>query len=126
MTRFWRSIVNALTWPSKSEANAFPVPATDVGLFVPVVVNENAPVGFGGFKTSRASRRMSAPNLIVWRPRTIVKVSRNSVIDVVKLELEAVVGPICWNPATVKIGRTEPNELVGSPGIVIPPFCKED
>src|SRR5262249_12781975 len=117
MTRFWRSIVNALTWPGKNEANAFPVPATE--LFVPLVVNANEPVGFGGFKTSRASRRMSVPNLIVWRPRTIVNVSRNSVIDVVKLELAAVVGPICWNPATVKIGRTEPNELVGSPGIVI-------
>src|SRR5262245_12057484 len=97
MTRFWRSIVNALTWPSKSEANAFPVPGTE--LFVPVVVNANEPVGFGGFKTSRASRRMSVPNLIVCRPRTIVNVSRNSVIDVVKLELAAVVGPICWNPA---------------------------
>src|SRR5215831_14506298 len=118
-------MVNALTWPSKSEANAFPLPATDA-LFVPVVVNENEPVGFGGFKTSRASRRISVPNLIVWRPRTIVNVSRNSVIDVVKLELDAVVGPICWNPATVKIGRTDPNELVGSPGIVTPPFCKED
>src|SRR5262245_66014888 len=92
------SMVKAFTCPSKREARAFPLPET-VELFVPVVVNANEPVGFGGFKTSRASRRMSAPNLIVWRPRTIVNVSRNSVIDVVKLELAAVVGPICWNPA---------------------------
>src|SRR5215831_9838965 len=125
MTRFWISMENELTWPSKTEAKALPLLATLV-LFVPVVVKENEPVGFGGFRTSRASRRISVPNLIVWRPRTIVNVSRNSVIDVVKLEFAAVVGPICWNPATVKIGRTEPNELVGSPGIVIPPFCKED
>src|SRR5215469_3935230 len=124
MTRFWRSIVNEFTWPSKRDAKALPLLAT-VELFVPVVVNENAPVGFGGFRTSRASRRISVPNLMVWRPRTIVNVSRNSVIDVVKLELAAVVGPICWKPATVKIGSTEPNELLGRPGMLIPPFCKD-
>src|SRR5215471_7919986 len=121
MTRFWRSIVNALTWPSKSEANAFPLPGTDE-LFVPVVVNANEPVGFGGLRTSRASRRMSVPNLIVWRPRTRVNVSRYSVIEVVNLEFAAVVGPICWNPATAKIGRTEEKEFDGRPGTLIPPF----
>src|SRR5215510_2546170 len=124
MTRFWMSIVKELTCPSKREAKALPLLAT-AGLFVPVVVNENDPVGFAGFRTSRASRRISVPNLMVWRPCTIVNVLRNSVIDVVKLELAAVVGPICWNPATVKIGSTEPNEFAGSPGIVIPPFWRE-
>src|SRR5215472_5869946 len=124
MMRFWISIVNEFTWPSKREAKALPLLGT-AELFVPVVVKAKAPVGFGGFRTSRASRRISVPNLMVWRPRTIVNVSRNSVMDVVKFELAAVVGPICWNPATVKMGRTELNELLGSPGIVIPPFCKE-
>src|SRR5215510_10725381 len=110
-----------LTWPSKREAKALPLLATLV-LFVPVVLKENAPVGLGGFRTSKASRRISVPNLIVCRPRTMVNVSRNSVIDVVKLEFAAVVGPTCWNPATVKIGSTDPNEFAGRPGIVIPPF----
>ena len=44
---------------------------------------------------SSASRRRSVPNLIVCRPRTIEKVSRYSVTDVVKFEFAAVVGPIC-------------------------------
>jgi len=44
---------------------------------------------------SRASRRRSVPNLNVCRRETIEKVSRNSVTDVVKLVLAAVVGPIC-------------------------------
>ena len=89
---------------------------------MPVVVKANDPVGLGGFRTSRASRRMSAPNLIVCRPRTSVNVSRNSVMEVVKLEFAAVVGPICWSPATVKIGSTDAKEFAGRPGTVIPPF----
>src|SRR2546425_10452307 len=124
MTRFWISIEKELTCPSNREAKGLPLPAT-VGLFVPVVVNANAPVGFGGLRTFRASRRTSAPNLRVCLPRTIVSVSRNSVVEVVKLEFAAVVGPICWKPATVKIGKTEPNEFEGSPGTVIPPFWRE-
>ena len=114
-------MVNAFTCPSSSEASALPLPVA-VELLVPVVVNANDPVGFGGFRTSRASRRKSTPNLIVWRPRTNVNVSRNSVIEVVKLELAAVVGPICWSPVTVKIGSTDAKEFAGSPGTVIPPF----
>ena len=46
-------------------------------------------------------------------------------MEVVNLELAAVVGPICWNPATVKIGNTDPKEFAGRPGTVIPPFCSE-
>ena len=114
-------MVNAFTCPRRSEANALPLPAT-AGLFVPVVLKENDPVGLGGFSTSSASRRISVPNLIAWRPRTSVNVSRNSVIEVVNREFAAVVGPICWSPATVKIGNTDPKELPGSPGTVIPPF----
>src|SRR5258706_3878622 len=114
-------MVKALTCPSRSDASAFPLPET-AELLVPVVVNANDPVGFGGFRTSKASRRMSTPNLIVCRRRTSVKVSRTSVMDVVKLELAAVVGPICWNPATAKIGRTDEKELDGRPGTAIPPF----
>jgi len=76
----------------QSEANAFPLPET-VELFVPVVVKANDPVGLGGFRTSSASRRISVPNLNVWRPRTRVNVSRNSATEVVKLEFAAVVGP---------------------------------
>ena len=114
-------MVNAFTWPSSSEANALPLPAT-VELLVPVVVKANEPVGLGGFRTSSASRRMSAPNLIVCRPRTRVNVSRNSVMEVVKLEFAAVVGPICWSPATVKIGSTDAKEFAGRPGTVMPPF----
>src|ERR1035438_6488590 len=98
------SMVNAFTCPSSSEARALPLPAT-AELFVPVVLKANDPVGLGGFSTSSASRRISAPTFNVCCPRTRVKVSTNSVIDVVKLEFAAVVGPICWNPATVKIGR---------------------
>ena len=107
------SIVKAFTCPRRSEAKAFPLAET-VELFVPVVVKANDPVGLGGFRTSRASRRISTPNLIVCRRRTRVNVSRYSVIEVRKSELAAVVGPICCNPETVKIGRTEPNEFVGS------------
>ncbi len=114
-------MVNALTCPRRSEANALPLPET-VGLLAPVVVNANDPVGLGGFRTSRDSRRMSAPNLIVWRRRTRVNVSRNSVTEVVKLEFAAVVGPTCWNPATVKIGSADPKEFTGRPGMAIPPF----
>ena len=114
-------MVNAFTCPRSSDARAFPLPATDE-LFDPVVVKANEPVGLGGFRTSRASRLMSAPNLIECRPRNTVNVSRNSVMDVVKFELAAVVGPICWSPVTVKIGSTELNEFAGKPGIVIPPF----
>ena len=89
------SMVNAFTCPRSSEASALPLPVT-AELLVPVVVKANDPVGLGGFRTSRASRRISVPNLIVWRPRTSVNVSRNSVMEVVKLEFAAVVGPICW------------------------------
>ena len=114
-------MVNAFTCPRRRDARAFPLPETPE-LLVPVVVKANDPVGLGGFRTSRASRRISAPNFIVWRPRTTVNVSRNSVTDVVKLEFAAVVGPICWNPATVKIGNTDPKEFSGRPGIAMPPF----
>src|ERR1017187_2336736 len=99
ITCFWMSMVNAFTCPSNSEAKALPLPET-VELFVPVVPKANDPVGLGGFSTSSASCRISAPSFNVCRPRTRVNVSRNSVIDVVKLEFAAVVGPICWNPAT--------------------------
>ena len=40
-------------------------------------------VGFVGLITSSASRRRSTPNLSVWRRRTMVNVSRNSVMDAV-------------------------------------------
>src|SRR5215471_8077322 len=113
-------MVKAFTCPSSSDATAFPPVAVE--LFVPVVLKVKEPVGLGGFSTSAASRRMSVPNLIVCLPFTIENVSRYSVIDVVKLELAAVVGPICWNPATLKIGKTEEKEFGGSPGTVIPPF----
>ena len=43
-------------------------------------------------------------------------------IDVVKREFAAVVGPICWKPATVKIGSTDAKEFAGKPGTAIPPF----
>ena len=56
-------MVNAFTCPSSSDASALPLPAT-AELFVPVVVKANDPVGLGGFRTSSASRRMSAPNLM--------------------------------------------------------------
>src|SRR5947208_1689148 len=104
------SMVKALTCPRSRDARAFPLPATEE-LFDPVVVKAKEPVGLGGFRTSRALRLMSAPNLIVCRPRNTVKVSRNAVMEVVKLELAAVVGPICWSPVTVKIGSTELNEF---------------
>ncbi len=55
----------------------------------------------------------------------MVKVSRNSVTDVVKFVLAALVGPICWNPVTVKIGSVEGKVLTGAPGIVMPPFCSD-
>ena len=116
--------MNAFTCPRSSEAHAFPLPDT-VELFVPVVLKANDPVGFGGLRTSRASRRISTPNLIVCRRRTWVKVSRYSVIEVRKSELAAVAGPICWNPAMVKMGRTEPNEFAARPGTVTPPFCRD-
>src|SRR5438034_9899120 len=99
------SIVKEFTCPSKREAKALPLLAT-AGLFVRVVVNENAPVGFAGLRTSRASRRITVPNLMVWRPRTIVTGLRNSVIDGVKLALAGVGWPICWYPATGKVGST--------------------
>src|SRR5215467_4969686 len=118
------SMVKAFTCPSKREASAFPLPET-VELFVPVVVNANDPVGFGGFRTSRASRRISAPNLIVCRPRITVNVSRYSVMEVVKFELDAVVGPICWSPATVKIGKTDEKAFEVEPGTLIPPFWSD-
>src|SRR3954467_6891518 len=119
------SILNAFTWPSSSDATGLPLPAT-AELFVPVVVKAKDPVGLGGFRTSNASRRISAPNFNVWRRRTTLNVSRNSVIEVVKLEFAAVVGPTCCSPATVKIGSVEPNELAGNPGTAIPPFWRED
>ena len=78
---------------------------------MPVAVNANDPVGFGGFRTSKASRRRSKPNLKVCRRRTIVNVSSNSVTDVVNLELAAVVGPICCRPVTVKLLRHSLPEL---------------
>src|SRR5215469_9031137 len=118
------SMLKAFTWPSSSDASALPLPDT-VELLLPVVVNANDPVGFGGLMTSKASRRISAPNLMVWRPRTRVNVSRNSVIDVVNLEFAAVVGPICWSPVTVKIGRTDENWLGGRPGTVMPLSCSD-
>ena len=86
-------MLNAFTWPSRSEARAFPLAPVEES--VPVVVKAYEPVGFAGLTMSRASRRRSVPNLNVCRPRTIEKVSRNSVTDVVKLVLAAVVGPIC-------------------------------
>ena len=45
--------------------------------------------------------------------------------EVVKFEFAEVVGPICWKPVTVKMGRTEAKELSGRPGVVMPPFCSE-
>src|SRR5580692_7922189 len=99
-------MVNAFTCPSSSEATAFPLLVTP-DLFVPVVLNVNDPVGFGGFNTFNASRRISVPNLIVCRPRTIENVSRYSVTEVVNFEFAADVGPICWNPVTAKVGNTE-------------------
>ena len=71
---------------SPKDATAFPVPD---------VLKVKLPVGLGGFSTSSASRRMSVPTLIVCLPRTTVKVSRYSVMEVVKLLLAADVGPIC-------------------------------
>src|SRR5262249_12711279 len=118
-------MVNALTCPRRREAKALPLPVT-VELLVPVVEKPKEPVGFGGLRTSSASRRMSVPNLIVCLCRTMVNVSRNSVVEVVKFEFAAVVGQICWKPATVKIGRTEEKEFAGRPGTVIPPFWRED
>ncbi len=100
---------------------ALPLPVT-AALLVPVVVKAKDPVGLGGFRTSKASRRRSVPNLIVCRPRTSVNVSRISVTEVVKFEFAAVVGPICCSPDSVKIGSTELKEFVGKPGTVIPPF----
>ena len=79
-------MLKAFTCPSSSEATLFPVPD---------VLKVNEPVGLGGFKTSSASRRMSVPNLMVWRPRIIEKVSRYSVTDVVNLSFAAEVGPTC-------------------------------
>src|SRR5437879_10219971 len=118
------SMLKALACPSRRDARALPLRET-VELLDPVVVKANDPVGFGGFRTSRASRRISAPNLKVCLPRTMVKVSRYSVTEVVKLELAAVVGPICSRPVTVKIGMTDAKELAGRPGIAMPPFCSE-
>src|SRR5713101_3941153 len=109
-------MLKAFTWPSSSEATLLPVPD---------VLNVNEPVGLGGFTTSRASRRMSVPNLMVWRPRVSEKVSRYSVTEVVNLLFAAEVGPTCWYPATAKIGRTDANEFVGRPGTVMSPFCSD-
>src|SRR2546426_12104413 len=102
MSRFWISIEKELTCPSNREAKGLPLPAT-AGLFVPVVVNANAPVGFGGLGPFRASGPNSAPNLRVCLPRTIVSVSGNSVGGGGKSEFAGVVGPILWEAATGKI-----------------------
>src|SRR5205823_13518867 len=82
------------TCPRRSEANAFPLPAT-AELFVPVVVKANEPVGLGGLRISRASRRISAPSLIVWRRRTKVKVSRNSRSEEHTSELQSLAYLVC-------------------------------
>ncbi len=50
------SMEKAFTCPSSSDVSALPVPAA---------VKANVPVGFGGFNTLSASRRMSKPNLNV-------------------------------------------------------------
>src|ERR1700742_777530 len=99
------SMLNAFTWPSSRDANALPLAPVEES--EPVVVKAYDPVGFAGLTMSRASRRMSVPNLNVWRPRMIENVSRNSVTDVVNLEFAAVVGPICWYPVTEKMGSVE-------------------
>src|SRR5260370_42640595 len=94
-------MLKAFTWPSSSEATLFPVPD---------VLNVNEPVGLGGLSTSSASRRMSVPNLIVWRPRTIENVSRYSVTEVVKFEFAAVAGPAPRYSGTPKNGGTGTRE----------------
>src|SRR5262245_3429359 len=93
------------TWPSRNDANALPVPVmgvpVDDRLLVRMLLNWKEPVGFGGCKISKCSKRQSIPIFRLWRPRNQEKLSTICVTDVVKLALPFVVGPSCWKPTTL-------------------------
>ena len=82
------------------------------------VLKVKAPVGEGGWMTSRREVRLSIPNFMEWRPRVKAAVSAISVTSVRKDEAIFAGGPSCWKPAIEKIGSSLSKvPFVGMPGM---------